>query len=170
MELAKKTIVYNVSGYSPEVLKVRGIKLGVLKRVKEDWKEKALRSRQGPLDALLNYATRLSRDKELRDLGYVEVTVEAPGLVVTHGDRPNYEWSEMLFPSPSKLIRIGIVRKKETDSGKFQVESKDIKWIDVASKDVYVFEGFCEAPEDVLLVILDTEKGRRTLTQCKPSS
>ncbi|MCE4615087.1 MAG: hypothetical protein F7B60_06135 [Desulfurococcales archaeon] len=168
--MAKKTIIYNVSGYSPDILKVKGIKLGVLKRVKEDWKEKKLRSRQGPLDALLSYATRVSKDKELRDLGYVEVAVEAPGLVVTHGDRPNYDWDEVLFPSPSKLIRIGVVRKKETDSGKFQVEDKDIKWIDVASKEVYVFEGFCEAPEDALLVILDTEKGRRTLTQCKPVS
>ncbi|MCE4606539.1 MAG: hypothetical protein F7B59_04310 [Desulfurococcales archaeon] len=168
--MAKKTIIYSISGYSPEVLEVKGIRLGVLKRVKEDWKEKALRSRQGPLDALLGYATRLSKDRELRDLGYVEVTVEAPGLVVTHGDKPNYDWSEMLFPSPSKLIKIGIVRKKDSESGKFQVDSGHIKWVDVASEDAYIFEGFCEAPEDVLLVILDTEKGRRILTQCKPSS
>jgi hypothetical protein len=168
--LAKKTIVYSIRGYQPEIIEAAGVKLGVLKRVKEDWNEKVLRSRQGPLDALINYATRMTRDKELRDLGYVEVTVEAPGLVVTHGDRPKYDWTSLLFPSPSKLIRIGVVRGKSSEGGKYQVTPDDIEWHDVSHGDYYVFEGICEAPSDVLMVILDTENGRRILTQCKSSS
>ena len=168
--MAKKTIVYSIRGYQPEQVEVAGVKLGVLKRVKEDWNEKVLRSRQGPLDALISYATRMTRDKELQDLGYVEVTVEAPGLVVTHGDRPRYEWANMLFPSPSKLIRVGVVRGKTSEGGKYQVSSGEIEWHDVSGGDYYVFEGSCESPSDVLMVILDTENGRRIITQCKSSS
>ncbi len=165
----KKTLVY-MKGFKADTIEVGGVRLGVLRRVSEEWREASLKGVRSPLDALINYASRISKEKKLRDADYVEVTVEAPGLVVTHGGNPGYEWGEALCFKPSRLLRVGIVEAGDEAAGKYELKEDNINWYNVKDEDVYVFEGFCESEKNPLLVILECEDERRILTQCKPGS
>jgi hypothetical protein len=59
----------------------------------------------------------------------------------------------MMFPRPVRLVRLGV-----------KLRENGIRWYRV-SEELYVYQGKLELPEDVELVVLDTEEGVRVVTR-----
>ncbi len=159
-----KVMVF-IRGFKSNELVLGPVKLGVLKLEREEWEEKSVRKGLTAVDTLLEYAARIRRYPWTRDMDYVEIIVEGKGLRAMYGGRPGYKWRRMIFPSPSRLIRVGIASLGEA-SGKTVINESSIEWFHVPEEgEFYVFEGDCSiSVEGKGLVVVETSDGRRILT------
>lgn len=77
-----------------------------------------------------------------------------------------------LFPRPARLRRVGVVRLErvlksmEKHGGYALLGDGDIEWYR-ASREVYVFEGEAEVPDDIAYVVLETASGVRWIRTLK---
>ncbi|MCE4624342.1 MAG: hypothetical protein F7C35_00550 [Desulfurococcales archaeon] len=142
-------------------VKVSGVELDVLKPVKEIEREEV----GAPLDVLMRVAEELSTTGG----GTFEVEVEG-GVRRVFGEEKAPEPSDsevsMLFPRPARLKSIAVVRfnalEEASEGGVsvFAVKEDKLRFAKVKSE-LYVYEGRIKAPDDVYLIVLDTDLGRR---------
>lgn len=108
-------------------------------------------------DAAVAEALRLKKSlaKRCREGSLVIVEVSAKGFVYRSCwyVKPRSEEKGLLFPSPARLIRLGVFR-----NGSLEWYKPD------SGLEVYVYEGWVDAPNDVKLVIMETEEGSRVLS------
>ncbi len=180
------TLKVRVRRYRADELVVGGLVIGVLRLEAEKQAEATGNS----LDVLLSVAEAEARGRGA-GTDYYEVIVEGGEVRRILGEGPRYTWGKRLAFKPERLLRVGIVRRSalkpitsppppeelvgeeeqaETASeGAYVFKLDDVEWYDVDG-DVYVYEGtltFQNQEEgDVVLVVLETETGRRYL---KPS-
>lgn len=97
-----------------------------------------------------------------RGCDLVEVEVEGSQARIIHGDSREYQGPRLLFPRPSRLYRLGVLRGSALTrvEGYYVVDEGGIEWYE-PGKDYYVYESRLEAPDDVIYVIIDSEHGRR---------
>ncbi|MEB3780392.1 MAG: hypothetical protein GSR85_09235 [Desulfurococcales archaeon] len=155
--MPREKLRVTVKWYTADTITIGGVSIGVLKP------SKVVESVEigDPIDTMLRIAEDNAR---LKKGDYFEVVVEGSEIREIIGETPRYRWSRPLFPVPSRLRRIGIVRvsdvKESIEGGFFTFTRDDVEWHTV-EEEIYVYEGKLEAPSDVLFVILDTDRGLR---------
>ncbi len=152
------SVVLKIHRFARDSLNFGSLKIHVL-RLKE------VEERQvsgDPLDAALGI---LERESRASGPGYVMVEVQSPGSRSFMGEVLGESRGSLLFPKPSKLKRVGIVRvdvlSSRIESGIVKLRDSDIEWFNVEGEDVYVYDSPVEAPEEIAYIVVDTEDGRR---------
>ncbi|MDM7274969.1 MAG: hypothetical protein P3X22_002440 [Thermoprotei archaeon] len=151
-------IVLKIRRFMRDSLSFGGLRLHVL-RLRE------VEERQvsgDPLDAALGI---LEEESKAPGPGYVVVEVQSGRGKSIMGEVLGESRGSLLFPKPSRLRRVGIVRvdalSSRVESGIVRLKESDIEWFNVEGEDVYVFDSPLEAPENIAYVIVDAEDGRR---------
>ncbi|MFN4046552.1 MAG: hypothetical protein ACK4H7_04350 [Acidilobaceae archaeon] len=152
------SVVLKIRRFTRDSLSFRDLRINVL-RLRE------VEERQvsgDPLDAALGI---LEEESKASGPGYVVVEVQSPRGRSLMGEVLGESRGSLLFPKPSRLRRVGVVRvnvlSSRIESGIVKLRDSDVEWFNVEGEDVYVFDSPVEAPEDIAYVIVDTEDGRR---------
>lgn len=152
------SVVLKIRRFTRDSLSFRDLRINVL-RLRE------VEERQvsgDPLDAALGI---LEEESKASGSGYVVVEVQSPRGRSLMGEVLGESRGSLLFPKPSRLRRVGVVRvnvlSSRIESGIVKLRDSDVEWFNVEGEDVYVFDSPVEAPEDIAYVIVDTEDGRR---------
>ena len=155
---AKAKIGLRVRWFEPRMLRVGNVEIEVLVPIREETLEEEAET---ALDALINVVERLSREG-----GIFEVELR-DGTRQIMGEMPRGEGRIMLSPRPSRLLAVGVLRVRDAikkglvgESALFRLPEGSVRMRRIRDE-VYVYEGRVEAPEDVYLIILDTNQGRR---------
>ncbi len=149
-----------VRRYRAEEMRFGPVTLGVLVLAGEE--EREVRARD-PVEAMLGAVEELGRTR-YQD-GYIEVFVEGGEPRLVHGEKVGYRWRRRLAMRPTRLRRVGVIRRGHLAPLKggvdaYKVKLDSVEWHD-APDGVYVYEGKLEVDgDDVVLVVLDTEDGR----------
>lgn len=155
--MAREKLKIAVRWYNAGTIKVDGVTIGVLKPLKTVESVEV----GDPIDVMLKVAEDNARQKKGE---YLEIIVEGSELREIMGESPRYKSTRLLFPIPSRLRRVGIVKfrllKESREGGYFTFSAGDVEWHDI-NEEVYVYEGKLEAPSDVLFIVLDTDRGLR---------
>lgn len=159
----KVDAIIHIRVFRPLITRVGGIVIKVYEPVDEleSMEKVELRTRKDAMDAVYN---KLQKDRTATLQRYrnmlVEVDAEGKGFVLSMGEStepPEGLKPEMLFPRPSRLLRLGVVR------------DGTIKWTRPRrGAHHYVYEGIVEIPRDADAVVIETERGRRVIK--KPST
>jgi len=119
-----------------------------------------------PIQIMLSVVETVSRSKEG---DYFEVRVSTPGREDIMGETPRYKGARQLFPYPTRLLRVGILRlgrireaSQELEGDYFRVSKDHYEWYD-EDEEVYVYEGHVEAEDDVVSIYLETQEGPRII-------
>ena len=163
--MAKKSqkVKVQIKWYKTVTVEYRGVKVDLLDLVSSYESEEA----GNPLDILLNIVERLARKA---DGDYFEVIVQ-DGSREIMGESPRYTGKRSLFLYPVKIKRLAVVKYKDLkpadnnsggEADVFSIKEEDIKWRRFR-KEYYVYEGKIEAGDEVYLIIIDTEAGRRII-------
>lgn len=146
--------------YDSETIDLGGVRLSVLRL-----RERVASEESGDkVDAVLRAVERESRKPRG---SYFEVEAEEGEHRIIMGESPRYPGSRMLFPRPARLLRVGVLRagdlaSRRSDGGGAALPADRISWHEPPGE-FYVYESKVEAPGDVLLLIIDTDLGRRYL-------
>jgi len=91
--------------------------------------------------------------KRARSNSLVVIEVSGKGFAYKHGGKLEDTGEErLLFPAPSKLVRLGVYRDGR------------LAWFrPKKGEELYVYEGLIDAPPDVDFVIIETESGSRVI-------
>lgn len=157
--MLKKDLKVKIKIYIDEILEFPVIRLGVFRLVDE----KTLEASGDPIDVLMRISEEESRSKKG---SYIEVEVISPEAAYVVGETPRYKWRRKLAFSPERLLKVGVLRRK--DFNKETVENfslNDLEWYGVPKDSkFYVFEGLLEPKvNDIILVVLETDRGRNYL-------
>jgi hypothetical protein len=97
--------------------------------------------------------TKKEISKKAKSNSLVLIEVSGKGFAYKHGGKIEDAGEEkLLFPAPSKLIKIGVYQK-----GK-------LSWFKPKKgEEIYVYEGIIDVPEDVDFVVIDTDNGSHVL-------
>ncbi len=149
-----------VRRYEFTTLRIGNVELEVLQRVSEDEIEELAST---PLDALISVVERLS-SRESEHVFEVEVSDGTRHII---GGMPSGEERLMLFPRPARLRAVSIVKISDaiekgmsSSAALIRLPAESLKTRKIR-KELYVYEGRVIAPDDVYLIILDTDQGRR---------
>ncbi len=147
--------------YKPEIIRVGKVilKTYVLMEDKTKIEELDVKTRKPEVESLLAKLFSVKREilSEVKEEDVlVSIDVEGKGFALHMGDSSRGDSEKnILFPKPSKLIRVGVI----SDKG-------GVKWYKPPrDKEYYVYEGFIEIPENAIGVIIDTEAGSRVITR-----
>ncbi len=162
--------ILKVRVFKPEVLSIDSLKIKALRLIKEEWNEIEIRKRSELISALYSVATTYSfKFKKHIDDGIVEATAEGIGIVVGDAEGSIKGANKLLWPSVSKLLRVGVIKGPLEKIASLDMTSginlnENIEWHDISREDeIFIFEGDIEAPEDVVAVVLKTEDGERII-------
>ena len=156
-----KTSRVHIRVFEKDILQFRNVKIEALRVVKEF----SVEERGDPLDALIKVVEKLVIAGE----GFFEARVEGTPIEII-GEIPekNNETSKHLLSSyPLRLKRIGVVRYSDLSAleggiNAYTSSLEKVRWYRPRGE-YYVFEGEIETPEDVYLLIIETEKDRRII-------
>ena len=158
----KRKLSVTVVWYKIEEVSIGGVVLETLKPVKKFESVEA----GSPIDIMLKIA---EQNMKSRVGDYFEIIVEGSDeLRQIMGEAPSHtrekgEDSEArpLYRKPARLLRIGVLTGDVSDNP-VELDLSKAKWYRVKGE-YYVFEGRVEAPEGVVLVVLDTDQGRSVI-------
>ena len=108
----------------------------------------------------LEVVARIMEEELKSNVDYVLLEVSGHGFRSYFGEGSR-SGGIQLFPKPSRLRRIGLVRssKLELGAGYYRFRESDIEWFGVG-EEYYVYDSIVEAPEDVIFLVVDTVDGR----------
>lgn len=156
----KRKFKVKVRKYEFTTLSVGSVKLEVLQLVSEEEIEEPAST---PLDALISVVERLS-SKEVEHVFEAEVSDGTRHII---GGLPSGEGRLMLFPRPVRLRAVSIVKISDaiekgmsSSAALIRLPQGSLRTRKIR-KEVYVYEGRITTSDDVYLVILDTDLGRR---------
>lgn len=121
--------------------------------------EKTLSVKENIFETLSKEVIKTKKEisKKAKSNSIVLIEVSGKGFAYKHGGKIEDSGEEkLLFPAPSKLIKIGV----------FQ-QGKLLWFKPKKGEEIYVYEGIIDFPEDVDFVIIDTENGSHVLVNEK---
>ena len=147
--------IISVRVFKPEILRVGKVILQAYVPVEDRSRieEVSLKTRRDDIEALLSKVYKIKRELNMKEEALVEIEVEGKGFALHVGERKGEkDKAALLFPRPARLLKIGLMKE-----GK-------IRWYRVPrDKEYYVYEGYIEVPEDVQVIILETDAGTRVV-------
>lgn len=162
--MAKGKVRVKVVWYELSEIAYGGVSLEVLRPVKEYVTEEA----GDPVDLIL----RVSEESSKASLGdYFEVIVEDREMRRIMGEAPRRGYKqkkgvERIFPRPSRLLRVGILKGKSRVEGAMELGIEDAEWHSPRAN-LYIYEGKVKLGDDVVALIIDTENGRSIITRSR---
>jgi len=154
----------------PQVLELGPISIRGLVVEDESWGETRVREKKDRIKlihSLYNVASNRTYRAVKSIGGFVETEAVGIGAAALDGDGSYSEAQILLYPKPSRLLRVGIAWAGE------KVEKlEDLDWYEVpAHLEFYVYEGGIEAEKPWDLIVLDLEDGQRILlpSELKPA-
>jgi len=144
-----------ISRFARLWLELGDVRLTVLKPL-------GLEERQVAGDPLETAAKIVEEELGRGGVDYVILELSGPGFKSYFGEGSKSGGS-FLFPKPSKLLRVGLVRASKLvpvgEAGYYRFREEDIEWLSV-KEEVYVYDLLVEAPEDIVFIVVDTVDGR----------
>ena len=152
-------------------VKAGPVHVGVLRLVNIEKREESLEKGRDAIELALEHV-----EHGPEPYSFVEVIIEVGGARLVIGEGEGSGDRRLSF-RPERLLRVGVVRRKAlkpvSDVEEYQAPGvsafhfklDDVEWYKVRGN-VYVYEGYVELGDgagDVVLVILETETGRRYL-------
>ncbi len=155
----RRKLSVTVVWYKLEEVTVGSVAIDLLKPVKKFESVEA----GSPIDIMLKIA---EQNMKSRAGDYFEIIVEgsdelrqimgeAPSHTRERGEDPEVR---PLYRRPARLLRVGILTG-QTGENPVGFDMSKARWYRIKGE-YYVFEGRIKAPDDVALVILDTDQGR----------
>ncbi|MEB3787236.1 MAG: hypothetical protein GSR78_00610 [Desulfurococcales archaeon] len=166
---ARRKLSVAVVWYKIEEVTVGNVTIDLLKPVKKFESVEA----GSPIDVMLKIAEQNMKSKAG---DYFEIIVEgsdelrqimgeAPSHTRERGEDPEVR---PLYRRPARLIRVGVLTGQIGDNP-MELDMSKARWHRIRGE-YYVFEGRIRAPENVALVVLDTDQGRSIVPLAKSRS
>ncbi len=153
----------------PYLLKLGPLAIRGLVVVDESWGETRVREKKDSvklLHSLYNVAANRTYRAVKSGGGFVETEAVGIGAAALDGDGSYSEAKALMFPKPSRLIRVGVAW-----AGRAVEKLDDMDWYEVpAQLEFYIYEGSVEAEKPWEMLVLDTEDGQRIIlpSELKP--
>ncbi len=146
----------------PQVLELGPISIRGLVVEDESWGETRVREKKDRvklIHSLYNVASNRTYRAVKSIGGFVETEAVGIGAAALDGDGSYSEARVLLYPKPSRLLRVGVAWAGE------KVEKlEDLDWYEVpAHLEFYVYEGVIEAEKPWDFIVLDLEDGQRII-------
>lgn len=151
-------IVWNIKVLEPRLVSMGPIvlKCYINNPVLEKIEEKKLTIKENLFESISKEVLKVKKEisKKIKPNSIVLIEVSGKGFAYKHGGKIEDTGEErLLFPAPSKLVKIGLHK-----DGK-------IHWIKPKKEEeLYVYEGIVDIPKEIDFVIIDTENGSHILT------
>ncbi|MDP8003879.1 MAG: hypothetical protein ACP5I6_00145 [Caldisphaera sp.] len=156
--MSDQKLKITVNWFKREILDLKDLSFEIMKIIDTEEME----SKGDPLNTL--YKIGEEKNKKRKSEFFI-VTIESLETKYVLADGIKDRNTRLLYNLPSKLLRVGIIRKdkfKASNEAYFVLKDNDIEWTDITD-DIYIYDGPLKASDDIELVILETDRDRRII-------